>query len=201
VTRYSLGVDSRFHLWRKDAGAYAVARPSEFRDMSKFRTADANFVIRAPLADVWRVYATANPLSIWSGPRARVVAVHVPSTGVTLDRAALATGWRRFERGMNVFLDMAVLPVALVNFPAVMVGLQIVRLDARAKVVEFRYLERSLCYGRQTLTFHTSGAVTTIAHRTWYRGVNALVESTYPFYHEMMLRGMHEAFRRLIERD
>lgn len=169
--------------------------------MSKFHTADANFVMRAPLAAVWRAYSTTNPLSIWSGPRARVVAVHVPSTGETLDRAALATRWRRFERGMKVFLDMAVLPLALVNFPAVMVGLEIVRLDARAKGVEFCYLEGSLCYGRQTLDFHSSGAVTTIAHRTWYRGVNALVECTYPFYHELMIRGMHEAFRRQIEDD
>jgi len=187
-------LDCRRLFRLKDPAAFRVAQPDAFRDMSNFRTMDLRYRLTTTPAAAWRAYSGANPLAIFPAAPCRVEAVYVPSLSRTLDRDALATGWKRFERGMKVFVDMATLPV--LPWPRMMVGLEIVRIDARAREVEFRYLEGSPSFGGQVIALAADRGATVITHRTWYRSYSALVEALYPCYHERMLDAMHAAFAR-----
>lgn len=188
----------------KDPVHFRVARSSELRDLSTFNRSEAVYCVQGRPRQVWRGYTAADPLAIWSNSRSWLVAVYVPSRGRTLSREELARGWRGFERGMKLFLDMSVLPVAITNWPAMMVALEIVRLDRRRRVVEFQYLEGSPSFGRQVLEFRCRAGepgVTEITHRTWYRSTSRLVEALYPYYHDRMLEVMHSGFQEEVERQ
>lgn len=182
----------RHHFARKAPAEHRVSRAADLRDPKRFKTMDLTFEVPAPVAAVWRLYLTANPLEIWNDLWGQIRAVHVPSKRRTLYPDDLATRWKRFEKGMKVFIDMAVVP--LPRAPAMMVGLQIVRLDAARRTFEYRYLEGSPSYGKQVLSFKASRRdreVTIVTHRTWYRSHGAIVELLYPLYHDHMIRSMH----------
>jgi hypothetical protein len=187
----------------KDPKDFQVARPDSFQDLSKFRTSDLNFVVKRDLETTWHRYVTTNPLKIWSNARARIIAVYVPSLSRTLDRTAMETQWPGFEEGMHIFVDMSAWPlVAPMNYPAMMVGLKITRFDPAQKTVEYRYLEGTPSYGMQVMKFTTSPTnpnVTLISHNTWFRSYSTFIEDMYPMYHRAMIKGMHGAFRKLIE--
>lgn len=193
---------TEYFLSLKDPAEFSVARPEAFADPSQFRRMDMRFCVRARVAAVWDGYRTVNPLAVWSSARSWLVAVYAPRWKRTLYREDLARRWPGFERGMKVFLDMASLPVAITHRPAMMVALEITRLDARRRVIEYRYLEGSPSYGRQVLTFRKASNaphLTEIVHETWYRSYGSLVEAVYPLYHRQMLDAMHGRFREAIE--
>jgi hypothetical protein len=187
----------------KDPKDFQVARPGSFQDLSQFRTSDLNYVVKRNLEKTWHSYVTTNPLKIWSGAQARIQAVWVPSLGKTLTREDMATQWPGFEEGMKIFVDMSAWPIlAPMNYPAMMVGLKITRLDPANKSVEYRYLEGTPSYGMQLMKFTTSPAnpnVTLISHFTWFRSYSGFIEGMYPMYHRAMINGMHRSFRKLIE--
>lgn len=193
---------TEFFLALQEPALFRVARPDAFADLSHFCRMNMRFTVRGPVARVWEGYRTVNPLAIWSSARSWLVAVYAPRLGRTLHRADLEGRWPGFERGMKVFLDMSCLPVAITHRPAMMVALEITRLDARRRVIEYRYLEGSPSYGRQVLSFRRSlndSRLTEIAHETWYRSYGVLVEAMYPLYHRQMLDAMHGRFREAIE--
>ena len=182
-------------LFRHRAPAdFRVARPGAFRDMSKFRQMDLYFHVDAPPAEVWRAYMRTSPLAIWPGAPCRLQALYLPSKKLAIDADRLEGAWKRFEKGMKVFVDMSALPP--LPWPAMMVGLEIVRLDARRRVVEFRYLEGSPSWGAQVMEFTPERGGTRVLHRTWYRSYSAVVEKLYPWYHRLMIHRMHAAFAR-----
>jgi hypothetical protein len=188
----------------KPPAAFRVARPGSFDDLSQFHKVDMRFTVGERLSKVWTGYRTINPLKIWSSTRSWLVAVHVPSLDRTLYRKDLATTWPGFERGMKVFIDMSSLPIAVSNKPAMMVGLEITRMDSSRHLVEYRYLEGTPSYGKQVLSFRQSpndASATEVLHETWYRSYGQLVESMYPLYHRHMLRDMHGSFKQEIEGD
>lgn len=193
---------TEWYLALQPAQRFRIARPEAFADPAHFHHVAMRFSVRARPGRVFDDYRAINPLKIWSTARSWLVAVHVPSLRRTLDRTALASRWPGFERGMKVFLDMSALPVAITNRPAMMVGLEITRMDRARRIVEYRYLEGTPSYGRQVMTFraspHDRGA-TEILHETWYRSYSRVIEAMYPYYHREMLCGMHEGFRREIE--
>lgn len=182
----------RHHFALKPPADYRVSRPADLRDPTKFKTMDLTFEVPLPVAQVWRLYLTANPAVVWNDLWGQLRAIHVPSKKKTLWPDDIAKHWKRFERGMKVFIDMAMVP--LPRAPAMMVGLQIVRLDPKTRTFEYRYLEGSPSYGKQVLSFKASKRdkqVTVVTHRTWYRSHGAFVELLYPLYHDHMIRSMH----------
>jgi hypothetical protein len=85
-----------------------------------------------------------------------------------------------------------------------MVGLKIVTIDDATHTVVFRYLEGTPSYGEQVMVFSRSADnpnVTEISHKTWYRAYGRVMETMYPTYHGMMIRGMHGRYRTIIEGD
>lgn len=193
---------SSYFFALKNPKDFKVARPESFQDLSQFKVNDLFYTVNAPLGTVFSKYLAVNPLKLFSNARSMVTAVYVPSLGRTLYRADLEQHWTHFEVGMNIFVDMCSLPVAITNKPAMMVALKIVSIDSEAKQVEFRYLEGTPSYGRQLITFKSAPGnpnVTEIAHRTWFRSYSAIIEKFYPMYHRMMINGMHARYRFEIE--
>jgi hypothetical protein len=197
--------DSAYFFKLKNPKDFKVARPDSFGDLSAFKTADLFYTVNAPSGTVWQKYLKTNPLKIWSTNRAMITAAYVPSLDRVLYRKDMeTTEWPGFEVGMKIFVDMASLPVAVSNKPAIMVGLQIMRLDEASRTVEFRYLEGTPSYGRQTIEFRPSAAnpnVVEIDHKTWFRSYGAAIEKLYPMYHKKMIDQMHARFRHEIEGD
>jgi hypothetical protein len=188
----------------KSPGEFKVARPGSFADLSQFLRNDMRFTVGERVSTVWTGYRTINPLKIWSSNRAWLYAVYSPSLERTLYRKDLETTWPGFEKGMKVYIDMSSLPVAVTHRPAMMVGLEITRMDASRHIVEYRYLEGSPSYGKQVLSFRQSPndpSSTEVLHETWYRSYGKVVEAMYPVYHRDMLKGMHGRFKQEIEGD
>lgn len=186
----------------KSPADFLVARPDSFDDYDHFKISDLFYSIDDEVETVFARYREINPLKIWSTKRAKIQAAYVPSTGETLDRAAMAAGWPGFEEGMKIFVDMSSLPWAVSNKPAMMVALKIVRIDDAAREVVFRYLEGTPSYGEQRMRFTADPAnpgVTKVSHRTWFRSYGKLVERMYPVYHRKMINEMHARFKWEIE--
>lgn len=183
---------------------FQVARPESFEDMDQFLTSDLFYQVNADVETTFAGYMATNPLRVWSTRRARIVAAWSPSLGETLTREAMATGWPGFEEGMKIWVDMASLPVAISNKPAIMVALRVVRIDPVEKLVVFRYMEGTPSYGEQRITFTPvpgEPGRTAISHRTWFRGYGKVIERLYPTYHRWMIDSMHAHFKTAIEAD
>lgn len=187
---------------RYDPADFDVARPGSFEDMSHFLVSELDYEVDADVATTFAGYMATNPLRVWSTRRARIVAAWSPSLGELLDREAMATRWPGFEEGMKVWVDMASMPVAVSNKPAIMVALKVVRLDPVEQVVVFRYMEGTPSYGEQVMRFTpVPGAPnrTAISHDTWFRAYGSVMERLYPTYHRWMIDSMHAHFRTVIE--
>lgn len=181
---------------------FEVARPDSFGDMSHFIQNDLFYEVGASVEDTFAGYMATNPLRVWSTRRARIVAAWSPSLGETLDRDGIGARWPGFEEGMKIWVDMASLPVAVSNQPAIMVALRVMRIDPAAKLVVFRYMEGTPSYGEQRITFAPvpgEPGRTAITHRTWFRGYGQVIERLYPTYHRWMIDSMHAHFRTAIE--
>jgi len=186
----------------KNPRDFKIARPDSFGDLSQFKTIPLFYSVSRPVETTWKQYMSVNPLKIWSNHLAYVQAIYMPSKDRTLDRDALADQWTGFEEGMKVFVDMASLPVAVSNKPAMMVALQVTRIDPVHHTVEFKYLEGTPSYGRQLIQFEpapSDPSATAITHTTWFRSYSSVIEHLYPIYHHKMINSMHAHFKWEIE--
>lgn len=190
------------HFRDRSPAEFRLASPQALGDLESFKTSTFIAEVDAPRETVFESYLKANPMSIWNQPLVRVRAIYVPSQNRTLYRSELKSGWTGIEQGMKIFLDMTTLPLIPVNQPAVMVGIEIAKIDHHRKVVDFVYLEGSPPYGRQRIEFHSSGqdeSRTVVRHDAWFLSHHRVVERVYPIYHELMLSSLHRKHRRLIE--
>ena len=181
---------------------FDVARPGSFEDMDHFIQNDLFYQLDADVEAAFAGYMATNPLKVWSTNRARIVAAWSPSLGEVLDREGIGARWPGFEVGMKIWVDMASLPVAVSNKPAIMVALKVMRIDPAEKLVVFRYMEGTPSYGEQRITFRPvpgEPGRTAIDHITWFRAYGSVIERLYPTYHKWMIDSMHARFRTVIE--
>ena len=89
------------------------------------------------------------------------------------------------REGTGFYLDLRVFGVEMA------VGVEITRVDASAKIIEFTYLSGGNTRGRQRMSFREHAGETLIQHETWFRCERRLRAWLYPAGHARTVRAFH----------
>ena len=137
----------------------------------------------APLDAVWTAYTSSDPRAGWNGEGI--------TYGFAYSRSELALYLRASDgvppqrEGTGFFLDIRVFGFEMAA------GLEITRIDAAAKIVEFTYLAGGNTRGKQRMTFRDAGNNTVIQHETWFRCERRIRAWLYPAGHARTVRAFH----------
>ncbi len=200
--RFRLQSSERF-LKEKPAADFEVAMAEAFEDTDRgaFSYSVMRFELPESPGKAFSHYTKANPLQVWKNSRSRIHAVYMPSSGRVLTPKTMTENWGGFEVGMKLFIDMSALPIAVINKPAMMIGVEIVEIDPVKRVIVLAYLEGTPSYGFQRMHFIEAPerGGTVIVHESWFQSYKKPVEKLYPYYHRKMLKSMHRRFRKSLE--
>ena len=137
----------------------------------------------APLDAVWAAYTSSDPRAGWDGGGIAYAFAYSRATGAVYVRASDGVPPQR--EGTGFYLDLRVFGFAMA------VGVEITRVDASAKIIEFTYLSGGNTRGRQRMSFRAHAGETLIQHETWFRCERRIRAWLYPAGHARTVRAFH----------
>ncbi|NVB38560.1 hypothetical protein G6O69_12025 [Pseudenhygromyxa sp. WMMC2535] len=138
----------------------------------------------APLDVVWTAYTSTDPRAGWDGDGIAYAFAYSRATKALYLRAS--DGVPPQQEGTGFYLDLKVFGLF-----EMAVGVEISRVDALAKVIEFTYLAGGNTRGRQRMSFREVGGETVIRHETWFRCEGRIRGWLYPAGHARTVAAFH----------
>jgi len=137
----------------------------------------------APLAAVWTAYTSSDPRAGWDGGGIAYAFAYSRPEGALYLHAS--DGVPPQQEGTGFYLDLEVFGFEMA------VGVEITRVDAPAKIIEFTYLAGGNTRGKQRMSFRELSGATLIHHETWFRCARRLRTWLYPAGHARTVRAFH----------
>jgi hypothetical protein len=132
---------------------------------------------------VWTAYTRSDPRAGWDGGGiAYAFAYSRPDDALYL---RTSDGAPPHRVGTGFFLDLRVFGSAMA------VGVEITRVDADAKIIEFTYLAGGNTRGKQRMSFRRVDGQTMIRHETWFRCAGRIRGWLYPAGHTRTITAFH----------
>lgn len=137
----------------------------------------------APLGPVWTAYTSSDPRAGWDGDGIAYAFAYSRAKGALYLRAS--DGVPPQQQGTGFYLDLQVFGFEMA------VGLELTRVDAPAKIIEFTYLAGGNTRGKQRMSFREVSGKTIIHHETWFRCERRIRAWLYPAGHTRTIRAFH----------
>lgn len=155
---------------------------------STFRYHDMRVRYGASLDAVWTAYTCSDPCRGWDGGGITYAFAYSRDTGAIYPRGSDIAVPQ--QEGTGFYLDLKVFGFEMA------VGVELTRIDAAARSIEFTYLAGGNTRGKQRMSFAELRGETVIRHETWYRCAQRIRGWLYPAGHARTVSAFHQNIAR-----
>ena len=160
----------------------------ESDDLNTYHKQTDSFILQTTPEKAWQIYTSQRPEELWQGPM-----VHYLFAYSENENKFYYPGDEdipSFQAGMLFYCWLNIMG------PRLIIGLKLMKLDQKAKILEIAYVEGGMYRGLQQLSFHNDNDHARIEHESFYKSNSWLMDMTlYPYFHKMTVGEFHQQFR------
>jgi hypothetical protein len=165
---------------------------SELSD-SDYSFHTTTFYYRQTIERVWNAYKMINPSDAWNGKITHFGFAFDRGNGDFLYQKQAFNG---LKEGQIQFLHLRYLG----GLFRLNIAHEVIRLDEKAKEMQFCYLKYGKSQGTQIIKLEKVGDLTKVTHNTYYKSKSKFRDKIiYPYFHQKTIEELHANVREMIK--